>query len=63
MSKKTHWEHVGNNIQDMRTEEQKKKDRRKAFKDWMAIQRMKTVKPKFKIMPKRTDPTKEKETD
>lgn len=47
MSKKTHWVHVGDNITDMRSEEQKKKDAKKAFKVGLALQRMKTDKPKL----------------
>ena len=59
-SKRTHWKWIGSNIEDFRTEEQKKKDRRKAFKSEMAVQRMKINKPKFKRTPKRVDPTDEK---
>ncbi len=57
----TKWKHIGSNIEDIRTEDEKKRDKIKAFKSWMAIDRMKTAKPKFKKMPKRTDPTKETE--
>lgn len=59
-SKRTHWKWIGSNIEDFRTEEQKKKDRRKAFKSEMVVQRMKTNKPKFKRTPKRVDPVDEK---
>ena len=60
MSKRTHWKHIANNIEDYRTREEKEKDRRKAFKIGMAIDRMKTVKPKFKRTPKRVEPEDEK---
>lgn len=60
MSKRTHWKRIGNNIEDFRTEEEKEKARKKAFKVGMAIDRMKTVKPKFKRTPKRVDPEDEK---
>lgn len=60
MSKRTHWKHVGNNIEDFRTKEEKEKARKKAFKVGMAIDRMKTVKPKFKRTPKRVNPEDEK---
>lgn len=59
-SKRTHWKWIGSNIEDFRTEEQKKKDKHKAFKSEMAVQRMKTNKPKFKRTPKRVDPADEK---
>lgn len=59
MSKKTHWIHIGNNIEDFRTEEEKRRDKAKAFKIGMAIQRMKVNKPKFKKAAKRVDPTEE----
>ena len=51
----THWKRIGSNIDDFRTREEKEKDQRKAFKDWMKINRMKVMKPKFKNMPKRAD--------
>lgn len=60
MSKKTHWKWIGSNIEDVRTEDEKKRDRLKAFKTWMEVQRMKTNKPKFKRTPKRVDPADEK---
>ena len=60
MSKRTHWKNIGNNIEDFRTEEEKAQARKKALKDGMAIDRMKTVKPKFKRTPKRVDPEDEK---
>jgi len=60
MSKRTHWKRIGNNIEDFRTEEEKEKARKKAFKVGMAIDRMKTAKPKFKRTPKRVDPEDEK---
>ena len=60
MSKRTHWKHIANNIEDYRTREEKEKDRRKAFKIGMAIDKMKTVKPKFKRTPKRVNPEDEK---
>jgi hypothetical protein len=60
MSKRTHWKRIGNNIEDFRTEEEKEKARKKAFKVGMAIDRMKTVKPNFKRTPKRVDPEDEK---
>ena len=47
MSKKTHWVHVGDNITDMRSEEQKRKEAKKAFKVGLALQKMKTDKPKI----------------
>ena len=59
-SKNTHWRRIGNNIQDFRTEEEKARDRKKAFKVGMTIDRMKTVKPKFKRTPKRVEPEDEK---
>jgi hypothetical protein len=59
-SKNTHWVRIGNNIHDFRTEEEKARDKRKAFKVGLAIDRMKTVKPKFKRTPKRVEPEDEK---
>ena len=59
MSKKTHWRRVGSNCEDIRTREEKARDRRKAFYDWLEIDRMKVNKPKFKRAVKRVDPTEE----
>ena len=47
MSKRTHWEKVADNIIDFRTEDQKKRDRLKAFKVGLALEKMKTEKPKI----------------
>lgn len=47
MSKRTHWEKVADNITDFRTEDQKKRDRLKAFKVGLALEKMKTEKPKI----------------
>ena len=47
MSKKTRWERFGNNIENERTREEKRLDQIRSFRAGLAIDRMKTVKPKF----------------
>ena len=52
MSKKTRWIKWGSNTEDMRSREEKERDRRKTFKNTMFINAMEPMKPKFKRVKK-----------
>lgn len=59
MSKKTRWVKWGSNIEDMRSKEEKERDRRKAFKNTMFVNAMEPVKPKMKRVKKEEDSSEE----
>ena len=46
-SKNTRWKFIGSNIENEKTREEKEKARKKDFKIGLALDRMKTEKPKF----------------
>lgn len=46
-SKNTHWKYLGSNIDNEKTREERILNQKKSFKDTLAINRMKVIKPKF----------------